>query len=487
MRPSGIGGQAVMEGVMMRNGDKYAVAVRKPDKEIAVDVKACGNSREKNPFFKLPIIRGVVSFIDSLSIGMKTLTYSASFYEEEEEKSKLEKGLDKATKGHGAGVLDGIVVFLSVILAVAIFVLTPMLLANLLKSVIKSDTLTALIEGLIRLVIFLLYIWGISHISDIKRMFMYHGAEHKTINCIENGYELTVENVRKQGREHRRCGTSFLLFVMVVSIIFFMVIRVDNMALKFVLRILLIPVIAGISYEFIRFAGRSNSKFALILSRPGMWLQNLTTREPDDDMIEVAIASVDAVFDWKAFLEKGKREGLDSKPVNKSEASNPAKKDNNAGLEGGTNKKGKKNKKTSLSGKPVYESVAINLSAVKKEEEKTKEDKEVKAAAENVTENAEPQAQALLEVDISQLFDIKLPDSPKTEKKKKFYANTQVEPEPNAPVYKPEEDEILKALDMYFEFDGPKTVIEISDDPNVVVTGECHEETDKEAEEKEEV
>ncbi len=305
MRPSGIGGQAVIEGVMMKNKNHYAVAVRKPNDEIVIENSEYHSIADKNKFFRLPIIRGMVAFIDSMSLGMKTLGYSASFYEEEDEAepSKMEKAMGKVFKEKAESVVMGITVVIAMILAIGIFMILPWFLADLLRKQINNEILQALIEGAIRLVIFILYVSAISMMQDIKRVYMYHGAEHKTINCVENGLPLTVENVRKQSRQHKRCGTSFMLYVMLISILLFMCIRVDQPVLRVVLRILLVPVIAGISYEFIKLAGRSNSKIMGILSRPGMWLQGLTTKEPDDTMIEVAIASVEAVFDWKAFLE----------------------------------------------------------------------------------------------------------------------------------------------------------------------------------------
>lgn len=306
MRPSGIGGQAVIEGVMMKNGSKYAVAVRKPNKEI--EIKTNTLSVRKNPVANLPIIRGVVAFVDSLSLGMKTLNFSASFYEEEEEESKFEKKLNEITKGHADGILTGFTMILAVLLAVGIFVVVPMLLAGFLAKQIDNTTVLAILEGVFRLLIFILYIGLISRVKDIQRVFMYHGAEHKTINCIEHGLPLTVENVKKQNREHKRCGTSFMLTVMVISIIFFIFIRIEHTVLRFVVRLLLIPVIAGVSYEFIRLAGRSDNVLVNLISKPGLWLQNITTREPDDAMIEVAICSVEAVFDWKSYVEEIRNE-----------------------------------------------------------------------------------------------------------------------------------------------------------------------------------
>lgn len=302
---SGIGGQAVLEGVMMKNRDKYAVAVRKPNGEIDVEVEeykgVCGDKK----FAKLPFIRGVFAFIDSLILGMKVTTYSASFYEEEDEKpSKTEGKLEKLLGNKADDIMMTFTVILSVIIAVALFMLLPLFLSDLLGKYIRNASVIAIIEGLIRILIFIAYIAGISLMKDIKRLYMYHGAEHKCINCIEKGRPLTVKDVKRSSRQHKRCGTSFLLFVVLVSVIVFFFIRVDNMALKLILRIALVPVIAGISYEIIRLAGRSDNVLVRIISAPGLWMQKLTTKEPDEDMIKVAIASVEAVFDWKAYLKE---------------------------------------------------------------------------------------------------------------------------------------------------------------------------------------
>jgi uncharacterized protein YqhQ len=299
---SGIGGQAVLEGVMMKNQDTYAVAVRKPDGKIEVKTEEYKPRTAK--WTKLPFIRGVFGFWDSLVLGMKCMTYSASFYEEEEEEdTALDKLGDKLFGEKAENVLMGITVVLSLVIAVALFMLLPYFLAGFLTKVVANETLLALFEGLIRLIIFLLYVSLISLMKDIRRVYQYHGAEHKCINCIEKGRILNVENVKKSSRQHKRCGTSFLLFVMLVSIILFFFIRVEQPVLRVALRILLIPVIAGISFEIIRLAGRSNNIIVRIISAPGLWLQKLTTKEPDEDMIEVAIASVEAVFDWKAYFK----------------------------------------------------------------------------------------------------------------------------------------------------------------------------------------
>ena len=435
MKPSGIGGQAVIEGVMMKNGSKCAIAVRKPDNEIVVEKKTI--PERKNKFLSMPVIRGVVAFVDSLSLGMKSLTFSASFYEEEEQESKFEKKLNEITKGHADGILNGVTMLLAVLLAVGIFVVAPMLLAGFLAAKIDNTTVLAVLEGVFRLLIFVLYITLISQLKDIKRLFMYHGAEHKSINCIERGLPLTVQNVKKQSREHKRCGTSFLLTVMVISIIFFIFIRVENTLLRLVVRLLLIPVIAGISYEFIRLAGRSNNKLVDILSRPGMWLQALTTREPDDSMIEVAMASVEAVFDWQAFIEKDDKKSKKSVKSEKNDKHAP--KDKNA-------------KKTD-SGKKEKSVAAVT--AATKEEPKAEE-------------TTKP-----LEVDISELFDIKLTSpvsAPKKGKKpKKDPMPGATKAVANGLAKDDDDDDILKALDMYLDFKGKKSVMEISDEEDDAV------------------
>ena len=304
MKYSGIGGQAVIEGIMMKNGDRYATAVRKQDGDIEVQTDSYVSMTEKVKLFALPFVRGVFSFADSMILGMKTLTFSASFFEDDEdsEPSKLEKFLDRVFGEKVEAFLMTVVMIFSVIMAIAIFMILPLLIAGVFKNFIQSETVMAFLEGVIRILIFIAYIKLISRMEDIRRTFMYHGAEHKCINCIEHGLPLNVENVRKSSKEHKRCGTSFLLIVMVISILFFMVIRVDDVWLRILSRVILIPVIAGVSYEILRLAGRSNSKIMDLVSRPGMWMQGLTTTEPDDDMIEVAIAAVEAVFDWKGYL-----------------------------------------------------------------------------------------------------------------------------------------------------------------------------------------
>ena len=299
---SGIGGQAVIEGVMMKNKSDYAVAVRKPDGDIEIKKKKSTSLRDKHKGFDFPIIRGVVTFIESFTMGMGVLNYSASFYEDDEKKDMTEEQKKRAAKKDS--ILTVLIMILAIVLAIGIFVLAPFFAMEALKKVMPSEMLRGFLEGVLRVIIFVVYVKLITLVSDIKRLFMYHGAEHKSINCVENGEDLTIENVRKQSTEHRRCGTSFLLFVMVVSILFFMFIIVGAVWLRMLLRILLIPVIAGLSYELIRFLGSHEGTVVYIISRPGMWLQRLTTAEPDDEMIEVAIASVNAVFDWREFQGK---------------------------------------------------------------------------------------------------------------------------------------------------------------------------------------
>lgn len=299
---SGIGGQAVLEGIMMKNKSRYAVAVRKPNGEIEVDVEEY-QGIANHTLTKIPFLRGIFNFIDSMALGMKTLNYSASFYEDENAAETLaDKAFSKLFKDKAEKVLTAITMAVSVLIAVAVFVLLPYGITLLVESYIRNVSLLAILEGVIRIILFVAYVAAISLMQDIKRVYQYHGAEHKCINCIEKGRPLTVYNVKKSSRKHKRCGTSFMLFVMLVSIILFFFIRVDNPLARLGLRIALIPVVAGISYEIIRLAGRSNWLLVRIISAPGMWLQRLTTKEPDETMIEVAIAAVEAVFDWRTYL-----------------------------------------------------------------------------------------------------------------------------------------------------------------------------------------
>lgn len=305
-RSCGIGGQAVLEGVMMKKGDLYAVTVRKPDGELVVDTEEFHGVLHGNKLKNIPFIRGVFNFVDSLILGTRTLTYSANFYEDETaQETKMDQWFKKTFKDKAESVVSGITVTLSIILAVLIFMILPYFISSMLDSFVRNSTILAVIEGIIRLAIFVGYVVLISAMEDIKRVYMYHGAEHKCINCIERGRELTVENVMESSRLHKRCGTSFMLFVMLVSVVLFMFISVENPLLRVIVRILLVPVIAGISYEIIRLAGNnSNNILVKIISAPGMWLQTLTTKEPTEDMVEVAIKSVEAVFDWREYLKE---------------------------------------------------------------------------------------------------------------------------------------------------------------------------------------
>jgi uncharacterized protein YqhQ len=300
-----IGGQAVIEGVMMKNMDRYAVSVRKPDGKIETKVEECVSFAEKHPLFKLPILRGMVNFLESMVIGMQTLNYSASFYEDEEEQTeeKTEQFLEKFLGEKAEKVIMGIVLVFSLAISIGLFMILPYIASEAAGKIIHNEYGILLMEGVIRIVIFLGYIVLISQMEDIKRVFMYHGAEHKTINCLEAGVELTTENVDNYSRLHKRCGTSFIFIVMIISMVFFFFIRVDTIWLRIVLRLLFLPLVAGVSYEFIRLAGSSDHPLVQIFSKPGLALQKLTTKEPDHSMIEVAIASVEGVFDWREYLD----------------------------------------------------------------------------------------------------------------------------------------------------------------------------------------
>ena len=277
----------MIEGIMMQNGDDYAIAVRKPDGEIEIKKDRYVSLTERYPVLGLPFIRGVFKFADSMVVGMKALTWSCSFFEDDEdaEPGKFEAWLDRVFGEKLESILMTVVMIFSFIMAIGIFMLLPLLIARLCRPFIPSETLMAVLEGFIRIAIFIIYIKMVSRMEDIRRTFMYHGSEHKCINCIEHGLALNVANVRASSKEHKRCGTSFIMIVMIISILFFMVIRTDTVWLRFLSRIVLIPVIAGVSYEFLRFAGRNDSRLVNFLSRPGMWMQGLTTTEPDDSMI----------------------------------------------------------------------------------------------------------------------------------------------------------------------------------------------------------
>lgn len=300
-----IGGQAVIEGVMMKNMDRYAVSVRKPNGKIETKVEECVSFAEKHPLFQLPVFRGMANFLESMVIGMKTLNYSASFYEDEEEQteSRTEQLLEKILGEKAEKIIMGIVLVFSLAISIGLFMILPYIASEALGKLIRNEYVILFMEGIIRIAIFLGYIVLISRMEDIKRVFMYHGAEHKTINCLEAGVPLTPENVDNFSRLHKRCGTSFIFIVMIVSMVFFFFIRVDTIWLRIVLRLLFLPLVAGVSYEFIRLAGSSDHPLVQIFSKPGLALQRLTTKEPDHSMIEVAIASVEGVFDWREYIE----------------------------------------------------------------------------------------------------------------------------------------------------------------------------------------
>lgn len=300
-----IGGQAVIEGVMMKNMDRYAVSVRKPNGKIETKVEECVSFAEKHPLFQLPVFRGMANFLESMVIGMKTLNYSASFYEDEEEQteSRTEQLLEKILGEKAEKIIMGIVLVFSLAISIGLFMILPYIASEALGKLIRNEYVILFMEGIIRIAIFLGYIVLISRMEDIKRVFMYHGAEHKTINCLEAGVPLTPENVDNYSRLHKRCGTSFIFIVMIISMVFFFFIRVDTIWLRIVLRLLFLPLVAGVSYEFIRLAGSSDHPLVQIFSKPGLALQKLTTKEPDHSMIEVAIASVEGVFDWREYLD----------------------------------------------------------------------------------------------------------------------------------------------------------------------------------------
>ncbi len=314
MKSSNIGGQAVMEGIMMRHKDKYSIAVRRPDNEIELKVEdykcVFGNAK----FLKYPLIRGVVSFVDSLVVGTKCLMYSAEIAgdeEDEEDKQKNaalseeELAAKKAKEDKQFKWLLYVTVAVSIVVSVAAFMLLPYALASLFRRVGASEFAVTIVEAFVKLALFMGYMLLISRMKDIQRTFMYHGAEHKCINCVEHGLPLTVENVLASSRLHKRCGTSFLFLVMLVSIfLHFIFVLVPFYWVRLFGRLLMVPVVAGISFEIIQWAGRSDSKLADFFSKPGLAMQKLTTKEPTADMAEVAIRAVEAVFDWKAYLKE---------------------------------------------------------------------------------------------------------------------------------------------------------------------------------------
>ena len=294
-----IGGQALIEGVMMRGPRELSMAVRKSDGEIVVEKRPVNTAAAKYKILKTPVLRGVIAFFESMIMGVKSLMFSAEFFDIEDDGEKPSKFDDFITRLFGDKLKDFAIyfsVFIALAFSILLFFMLPAFLSGLLKNVIQSRTLRVIIEGVVRVALFVGYIAAVSKMKDIQRVFMYHGAEHKTIHCYEHGCELTVDNVRGYKRLHPRCGTSFLIIVMIISIFVFWFITSENMALRLLYRLLLLPVIAGISYEIIKIAGRYENAITRVISAPGMWLQYFTTREPDDSQIEVAITSLQNVL-----------------------------------------------------------------------------------------------------------------------------------------------------------------------------------------------
>ncbi len=294
MGKSNVGGQAIIEGVMMKNDDVYAIAIRKPDKEIIIDKKNKVSLTKRYKILSLPLIRGVVAFGESMITGMKILTYSAEFFEVEDEveESKFDLWIEKTFGNKADDVIIGISVVLAIIMAMVLFVLLPLGLSHLLKPVLSQPWLVNLVDGIIRVIVFLLYLILISRMKDIQRVFQYHGAEHKSIHCYEKGLELTVENAKVQTKLHKRCGTSFLVYIVIISVFLLTLINPSTLWMRFVVRIVLLPVIAGISYEVLKLIGNSDNKVLDFLAKPGLALQKLTTSEPDDSQLEVALVSL---------------------------------------------------------------------------------------------------------------------------------------------------------------------------------------------------
>ncbi len=303
---SGVGGQAVLEGVMMKNKEEYAIAIRKADGSVDVSMHKTKYDPQ-SLIRKIPFIRGVLAFVDSLTLGMDILTYSADVAEEdvtEEEETAGDRLLKKLFGAKAEAVVMGFTVFMSLAIAILLFMVLPYAVSELAGKYLQDQTLVLLLEGMLRILVFLVYVAGIALMKDIKRLYMYHGAEHKCINCVESGRPLTVKNVRRSSRFHKRCGTSFMIFIVLIGIVLCFFIRTDSKLLRIAYRLALVPVIAGISYELLKLAGSKDSIFLSIISAPGLWMQRITTKEPDDDMIEVAIAATEAVFDWESFQEK---------------------------------------------------------------------------------------------------------------------------------------------------------------------------------------
>ena len=499
MKSSGIGGQAVLEGVMMRNKDRYAVAVRKPDGSLALEQGECKSIKERYKILGIPFVRGVVNFIESLVLGTKMMTSSAAYFEEEEKPGKFELWLKKVFGDKADKVIMGFATMLGIVLALVLFAFLPLFLVSLIPEERLAYEWRAVLEGGIRLVIFIVYLALVACNKDIKRVFMYHGAEHKAINCIEHGMPLNVKNVRKSSKQHKRCGTSFLLFVIIFSIIFFIFFRVETFWLRLLIRLLFVPVLAGISYEFIRLAGSTDNKFVNILAKPGLWLQRLTTREPNDEMIKVAIAAVEAVFDWKAYLDenfnKKKSDDKLKKAADRRQEKRAEREKTEETKKVEIGNSADKSEKTKIEGKKPEETKAevkkpeeTKAEAKKPEETKAEEKKpEETKAEEKKTETAPKAASVFPEDSLEAKFDRHfVADAPKPEEEispekaaqesrknlvaKVSAADRAEEARKRAMAAREfpeedeeEEDEVLRALDQYFVFDGEKTVMERSD------------------------
>lgn len=320
MKNCNIGGQALIEGILMRNENDYAISVRRSNQEIITKKDIVRSNKIKDILKKIPIVRGVVNFLSSIALGYEALSYSASMYEEdikeeeikqeeikqeeikkEEIKRRKQKTSKKENKDSASvhSIMMAFTMVVSLALSISLFIILPYFLANILTAFGVSDFMTAIAEGLIRIAIFFGYMIFISMMKDIKRVLMYHGAEHKCINCIENELPLTVENVMKSSRFHKRCGTGFLFYIVIVSILLFMFIKVDFVVLRVLIRLFLVPVIAGIAYEFLKLTGKKDNAFVRIISSPALFFQRFTTKEPTFDMVEVAISAVNAVYPAK--------------------------------------------------------------------------------------------------------------------------------------------------------------------------------------------
>ncbi len=473
-----------MEGVMMKNKDIYAVAVRKPDNEITVEVNTHKDFADKVKLFKLPIFRGMLAFVDSMVIGVKVLNYSASFYDEEEEDTGAKKKKKKASRedddfivedvslAHSGqdeiastdaesakradksnALLMALAVLISIVMSVALFMVLPVIITNLFSRLIENRYVVLFIEGIIRLAIFIGYVLLASRMNEIKRVFMYHGAEHKTINCLENGLELTVENVRWQSKQHKRCGTSFMLLVILISLVFFMFMPVNNLILKILSRILLVPFIAGVSYEFIRLAGKSENKLVQVLSQPGLWMQGLTTKEPDDSMIEVAIQSVSAVFDWKEFLKKSGESSNKGKAAKASAGKQVPAKTNNT--KQAAVKQNSEKTVTEKGSQTKNQSTPVNKPVVKNAEQKNHLERKPQVGGLAYTGKVEKKDSAVTKQDVT-----KTQAETTSEKHYEDHHNAIGRNKGAAPItLKPnlkakedeEDDEILKALDKFFD------------------------------------